>query len=68
VVSSARLLRFRQRDHLRTAARLGYPYGAYPYCAGYTAYQAGYADECYLVRRRVLTRYGWRWRSVQICN
>ncbi len=46
----------------------GYPYGAYPYYAGYTAYQAGYADECYLVRRHVLTRYGWRWRSVQICN
>jgi hypothetical protein len=32
---------------------LGYPY---------------YYDDCYLVRRRVLTRYGWRIRRVEVCN
>jgi len=39
-----------------------YPYGGYP----------SYVDEgdsgCYLVRRRVHTRYGWRLRRVQICQ
>jgi hypothetical protein len=23
---------------------------------------------CYLIRRRVMTRYGWRIRRVQVCN
>jgi hypothetical protein len=42
----------------------GYPYG-YPY--GYGGY---YEDEggCYLVRRRVRTRRGWRIRRVEICE
>jgi hypothetical protein len=39
-----------------------YPYDGYP----------SYVDEgdsgCYLVRRRVHTRYGWRLRRVQICQ
>jgi hypothetical protein len=34
-------------------------YGGYPY----------YDDEgCYLVRRRVLTPYGWRIRRVEVCS
>ena len=41
----------------------GYPYG-YPYGYG------GYYDDggCYLVRQRVMTRYGWRLRRVQVCD
>ncbi|KRR14768.1 hypothetical protein CQ12_29815 [Bradyrhizobium jicamae] len=46
-----------------------YDYG-YPYYAGY-----GYDDPyyygdggCYIVRRSVLTPYGWRFRSVQVCG
>jgi hypothetical protein len=44
----------------------GYPYGGYGYPYGYT----GYDDEggCYLVRRRILTPYGWRIRRVQVCE
>lgn len=40
-----------------------YPYG-YPY--GYGSYY-GYGG-CYLVRQRVMTRYGWRVRRVQVCD
>ena len=43
----------------------GYPYGyGYPYAYG------GYADDggCYLVRRRIHTRHGWRWRRVEVCE
>ena len=44
----------------------GYPYG-YPYGYGYDSY--AYDDGgCYLVRRRVMTPYGWRLRRVQVCN
>ena len=32
---------------------------------GYPYY---YGGDCYLVRRRVLTRYGWRIRRVEICD
>ena len=45
-----------------TMAGNGYPYG-----------YSGYYDNddeggCYLVRRRVMTLYGWRIRRVQICD
>jgi hypothetical protein len=44
-------------------------YGGYGYPYGYGGY---YDDEdvggCYLVRQRVMTRYGWRIRRVQICD
>ena len=44
----------------------GYPYGGYGYPASY----AYYGDEggCYLVRRRVMTNYGWRVRPVRVCG
>src|ERR1039458_7971355 len=39
----------------------------YPYGYGYDSY--AYDDGgCYLVRRRVMTPYGWRLRRVQVCN
>jgi hypothetical protein len=44
------------------------PYGyGYPYNNGYSGY---YDDEgaCYLARRRVRTRHGWRIRRVEICG
>jgi hypothetical protein len=49
-----------------------YPYGAYGYHYGYYNYPyhtAYYFDDdggCYLVRRRVHTRHGWR--SVEACD
>ena len=40
--------------------------GIYGYPLGYgTNYDDG---DCYLVRRRVMTRYGWRIRRVQVCD
>ena len=46
-------------------------YGAYPYYDDYYPYYAYnddyYADGCYVVNRRVYTRYGWRLRPVQVC-
>jgi hypothetical protein len=40
----------------------------YPYDYGYDdSYYAGDSD-CYIVRQRVHTRYGWRRRSVQVCG
>ena len=42
---------------------IGAGYG-YPYYNSY-AYSEG---DCYLVRRRVLTRVGWRVRRVQVCD
>jgi hypothetical protein len=43
----------------------GYYDGYYPY-----AYNDDYYDDggCYVVRRRVHTRYGWRVRPVQVCG
>jgi hypothetical protein len=43
----------------------GYYDGSYPY-----AYNEDYYDDggCYVVRRRVHTRYGWRVRPVQVCG
>jgi hypothetical protein len=56
-------------------AGLGYGlYGPYGYYGGYYGYPAYAYDDyydgggCYLVRRRVLTRYGWRIRPVQVCG
>src|ERR1700674_3099784 len=40
-----------------------YAYGDYPYYYG-DDYEGG----CYLIARRVLTRYGWRSRRVEICD
>jgi hypothetical protein len=46
---------------------LGYGYYGYDYPYGYGGY---YADEgaCYVVRQRVMTRYGWRIRRVAVCE
>jgi hypothetical protein len=43
-----------------------YAYGGYGYPYGY----GGYYDDggCYLIRQRVMTRYGWRLRRVQVCG
>jgi hypothetical protein len=53
-----------------TAFGLGL-YGAYPYYYDdYYPYYANddyYEDSCYVVKRRVNTRYGWRVRPVQVC-
>jgi hypothetical protein len=38
-----------------------------PYYDGYYPYDY-YDDGCYVVRRRVMTRYGWRIRPVQLCG
>ena len=53
---------------------LGYPYADYgDYDYGYPYYDYGYDDfyygdgGCYVVQRRVHTRYGWRIRPVQVC-
>jgi hypothetical protein len=47
-------------------------YGAYPYYDDYYPYYAYndeyYDDGCYVVQRRVYTRYGWRLRPVQVCG
>jgi hypothetical protein len=40
-----------------------YVYGDYPYFYG-----GDYEDGCYLVTRRILTRYGWRRRRVEVCD
>ena len=49
---------------------LGAPFGYYGYRSydPYYAYDDGYAGDCYLVRRRVLTHYGWRRQTVRVCN
>jgi hypothetical protein len=58
---------FHGRFHRRAFVGLGFaPYydGYYPY-----AYNDYYDDGgCYVVRRRVHTRYGWRVRPVQVCG
>jgi hypothetical protein len=45
-------------------------YGAYGYPYGYGGYYPYYEDAgvCYVVRRRVLTPYGWRIRRVSVCE
>src|SRR6267378_3877784 len=42
-------------------------HGGYGYPYGYGSYAYGDGG-CYLVRRRVMTPYGWRLRRVQVCN
>src|SRR5712672_3422921 len=53
-------------------AFVGFGLGSYGYYDGYYpyAYNDDYYDDggCYVVRRRVHTRYGWRVRPVQICG
>jgi hypothetical protein len=44
-----------------------YPYG-YGYYDGYYPPYYGDAGVCYSVRRRVMTRYGWRIRRVSVCE
>jgi hypothetical protein len=45
-------------------------YGGYGYPYGYGGYYPYDVDEgaCYVVRRRVLTPYGWRFRRVSVCE
>ena len=61
---------FRRPIFVGTAFGLGL-YGAYPYYYDdyYPYYANGdyYEDGCYVVKRRVYTRYGWRVRPVQVC-
>src|ERR1700676_1749235 len=40
-----------------------YAYDDYPYYYG-----GDYGGGCYLATRRVLTRYGWRSRRVEVCD
>jgi hypothetical protein len=50
-----------------------YPYGYYddyydyPYAASYYD-DYGYGDDCYIVRKRIWTPYGWTLRRVQVCG
>jgi hypothetical protein len=46
-----------------------YGYYGYPYY-GYGDYYPYYGDDggCYIVHRRVLTRYGWQIRRVSVCE
>ncbi len=44
---------------------VGFGFG--PYYDGYYPYDY-YDDGCYIVHRRVMTRYGWRIRPVQLCG
>jgi hypothetical protein len=57
------------------ALGLGYPYAYYgDYDYDYPYYDSAYDDSyygdggCYVVQRRVHTRYGWRVRAVQVCG
>jgi hypothetical protein len=49
-----------------------YAYGAYGYPYGYYGDPYAYSDYddggCYVVQRRVHTRYGWQLRPVQVCG
>lgn len=59
--------------HGRFAGRhrfIGFGFGPYAYYDGYDpyAYNDYYEDSgCQIIRRRVMTRYGWRVRPVQVC-
>jgi hypothetical protein len=44
---------------------VGFGFGPYAYYDGYYPYDYG---DCYIVRHRVMTRYGWRVRPVQVCG
>lgn len=46
-----------------------YPYGYGEYAVyGPWVYRTNYGSGCYLARSRVWTPYGWRLRTVQVCN
>ena len=48
---------------------LGYPYYDYDgYYGGYAYDDGDYGANCYIVHHRVHTRYGWRYRSEQVCE
>jgi hypothetical protein len=47
---------------------LGYYGAGYGYGYGYPVYSSYYDGGCYVVRRRVWTPYGWRFRPVQVCG
>jgi hypothetical protein len=55
--------RFHGGFHRR--AFVGFGVGPYAYYDDYPYY---YDDGCTIVRRRVMTRYGWRIRPVQVCG
>jgi hypothetical protein len=54
---------FHGRFHRRGFVGIGF--GPYAYYDDYPYY---YDEGCYIVRHRVLTRYGWRIRPVQVCG
>jgi hypothetical protein len=63
---------FHHRFHRRVFF-VGAGFGPYAYYDDYYPYDYGYEtyygdNGCYLVRQRVLTRYGWRIRPVQVCG
>ncbi|OPY99935.1 hypothetical protein A5906_24180 [Bradyrhizobium sacchari] len=45
----------------------GYPYYGDPYYYG-TGYDDGGYGGCYVVRKRVMTPSGWRYRRVDVCE
>jgi hypothetical protein len=57
---------------LAFGAGLGFGlYAPYAYSYGYPYGYSDYDDDeggCYVVQRRVHTRYGWRLRSVEVCD
>jgi hypothetical protein len=66
---------FRRRAFFAGAAYAPYGYGYYdgydPYYAypDQVYYDGGYGETgCALVHQRVHTRYGWRYRNVQVCQ
>jgi hypothetical protein len=64
------------RGFHRRAFFVGLGYGPYAYYDDYYPYYDDYYGDdyyygdngCYIVRQRVLTRYGWRVRPVQVCG
>ena len=67
---------FRRPFFVGSAVGLGWGWGAYPYYDNYYdpyyayddyGYDNYYQEGCYVVNRRVATRYGWRVRPVQVC-
>ena len=55
--------------HHRAGFGLSFGFAPYGYYPGYY-YDDGYYDDggCYLVKKRVHTRHGWRVRRVEICR
>jgi hypothetical protein len=47
-----------------------YAFGGYGYPYGYPYNYSSYYDYggCYLARQRVMTRYGWRVRRIEVCD